>query len=288
MHTDVNSPPTPALRETFLLKHRSLTHLPNPSQDRSPDSHAHRIGVDVPDGTRSRPGTWFSSRTSHVCWRPSSWGAWLKLPSFCLWTHSPQWVTSHPPETLDFPVIPGFRHGAPVDSASLVGASCFRCVCLNDKTPLTWFLSLQLLVFTRSNYSSLLVERQIDRLYYLHINIFPGSSEVKASAWNAGDPGSIPVSGRSPGERNGNPLQSSCLENPMNRGAWWATVHGVEKSRTRLSDFTFTFHTYITVLYVLYSYMYLLKRQRNPSWEICMQVRKQQLELDMEQQTGSK
>ena len=44
------------------------------------------------------------------------------------------------------------------------------------------------------------------------------------------------------GEGNGNPLQYSCLENPMDRGAWWAVVHGVAKSRTRLSDFTFTFH----------------------------------------------
>jgi len=44
------------------------------------------------------------------------------------------------------------------------------------------------------------------------------------------------------GEGNGHPLQYSCLENPMNRGAWWAAVHGVAKSRTRLSDFTFTFH----------------------------------------------
>ena len=69
---------------------------------------------------------------------------------------------------------------------------------------------------------------------------FPGGSEVKASASNAGDLGSIPGSGRSPGEGNGNPLQDSCLENPMDRGAWWATVHGVAKSRTRLSDFTRT------------------------------------------------
>ena len=61
------------------------------------------------------------------------------------------------------------------------------------------------------------------------------------SACNAGDLGSIPGSGRSPGEGNGNPLQCSCLENPMNEGAWWATVHGVAKSQTRLSDFTFTF-----------------------------------------------
>ena len=64
----------------------------------------------------------------------------------------------------------------------------------------------------------------------------------KESACNAGDSGSIPGSGRSPGEGSGNPLQYSCLGNPMDRGAWWATVHGVAKSRTRLSDFAFTFH----------------------------------------------
>ena len=67
---------------------------------------------------------------------------------------------------------------------------------------------------------------------------FPGGSEIKASAWNAGDTGSIPGLGRSPGEGNGNPLQYSCLENSMEGGAWWATVHGVIKSQTRLSDFT--------------------------------------------------
>ena len=67
---------------------------------------------------------------------------------------------------------------------------------------------------------------------------FPGGSEVKASACNVGDLGSIPGSGRSPGEGNGNPLQYSCLENPMDGGTWWATVHGVAKSRTRLSNFT--------------------------------------------------
>ena len=74
---------------------------------------------------------------------------------------------------------------------------------------------------------------------------FPGGSEVKASACNEGDLGSIPGSGRCPEEGNGNPLQYSCLENPMDVGAWWATVHGVVKSQTRLSDFTFTF--YITI-----------------------------------------
>ena len=56
------------------------------------------------------------------------------------------------------------------------------------------------------------------------------------------DPGSIPGSGRCPGGEHGNPLQCSCLENPMDRGAWQAAVHGVLRSWTRLSDFTFTFH----------------------------------------------
>ena len=67
---------------------------------------------------------------------------------------------------------------------------------------------------------------------------FPGDSDGKASAYNAGDPGLIPGLGRPPGEGSGNPLQYSCLENPMDRGAWWAAVHGVTESRTRLSDFT--------------------------------------------------
>ena len=70
---------------------------------------------------------------------------------------------------------------------------------------------------------------------------FPDGSEVKVSACNAGDLGLIPGSGRSPEEEKGNPLQYSCLENPMDRGAWWATVHRITKSQTGLSDFTFTF-----------------------------------------------
>ena len=61
---------------------------------------------------------------------------------------------------------------------------------------------------------------------------FPGGSEVKAHTCNAGDMGSIPGLGRFLGEGNGNPLQYSCLEKPMDGGAWWATVHGVTKSRT--------------------------------------------------------
>ena len=70
---------------------------------------------------------------------------------------------------------------------------------------------------------------------YIHIHSckgFPGGSDSKASVCNAGDPGSIPGLGRSPGEGNGSPLQYSCLENPMDGGAWWATVHRVAKSWT--------------------------------------------------------
>ena len=61
---------------------------------------------------------------------------------------------------------------------------------------------------------------------------FPGGLDGKESACNAGEPDSIPQLGRFPGEGNGNPLQYSCLENSMDRGAWWATVHGVTKSQT--------------------------------------------------------
>ena len=69
------------------------------------------------------------------------------------------------------------------------------------------------------NYSSLIFD------------LFPGGSEVKVCARNAGGLGSVPGLGTSPGEGNGNPLQYSCLENPMDGGAWWATVHRVAKSQ---------------------------------------------------------
>ena len=74
---------------------------------------------------------------------------------------------------------------------------------------------------------------------------FSGGSDGKASLCSAGDQGSIPGLGRSPGEGNGSPLQYSCLENPMDGGAWWATVHGVANSRIWLSDFTFHFQGHL-------------------------------------------
>ena len=69
---------------------------------------------------------------------------------------------------------------------------------------------------------------------------FPGSSEVKASACNVRDLGSIPGSGRSSGEGNGNPLQYSCLENPKDGEAWWATVRGVRKELDTTERLHFT------------------------------------------------
>ena len=84
----------------------------------------------------------------------------------------------------------------------------------NTSVPLTWNYVL------------------INELY----KIKAGGSDGKESACNAGDQGSVPGSGRSPGEGNGNPLQYSCLENSMDRGAWQATVHGVAKSWTRLNN----------------------------------------------------
>ena len=68
------------------------------------------------------------------------------------------------------------------------------------------------------------------------VGSFLGGSDGKESPFNAGDLGSIPESGRSPGKGNDNPLQYSCLENPMDKGAWEATVHRVAKSQKRLSD----------------------------------------------------
>ena len=79
-------------------------------------------------------------------------------------------------------------------------------------------------------------------------------SDGKVSAYNTGDLGSIPGSGRSPGGGNGKPLQYSSLENPMDRGAWWATGHGVINSWTWLSDFT-------------HSLLHLLHCRRNATGE---------------------
>ena len=71
----------------------------------------------------------------------------------------------------------------------------------------------------------------------------PRGLSDKESACSIGDPSSIPWLGRSPEQGNGNPLHYSCLENPVDRGAWRATVHGATKSRTRVSDWHVHVHT---------------------------------------------
>ena len=78
--------------------------------------------------------------------------------------------------------------------------------------------------------------------YLSRIKDLPCSLEGKESACNAGDPGSIPASGRSSGEGNDNQLQYSCLENPIDRGTWQAIVHWVAKSWTRLSNQHYYFY----------------------------------------------
>ena len=84
---------------------------------------------------------------------------------------------------------------------------------------------------SHSNMTLLLVPHEISivTLFLLLVLGFCHNSVGKSSACKAGDPDSIPGSGRSPGEGNGKPLQYSCLENPMDRGAWQATVHGIAR-----------------------------------------------------------
>ena len=113
------------------------------------------------------------------------------------------------------------------------------------------FLVKIILEFHNSDRSTWCYHSQ-SRLSGLHLKLvsimfggFAGGSDSKVSVCSAGDPSSIPGLGSAPGEGNGSPLQYSCLENAVDGGVWWATVHGVAKSRTQLSDFTFTFKEFI-------------------------------------------
>ena len=88
---------------------------------------------------------------------------------------------------------------------------------------------------------------------------FPGNSVVTNLPANAGNMDPIPGLQRSPGGGNGKPLPCSCLGNPMDRGAWWATVHGVAKSRTRLSNLTITSSPKTTISHLLLQLVLLLQ-----------------------------
>ena len=89
---------------------------------------------------------------------------------------------------------------------------------------------------------------------------FPGGSDGKQSARSVGDQGLIPGSERSPGEENGYPLQCSCLENPMDRGTWWATVHGVTKN-LRLSTHILDIGLIYSRKKYIYTYTYIFKKK---------------------------
>ena len=105
---------------------------------------------------------------------------------------------------------------------------CWRNCCLQALKQDFFFF------FYRICESASYLSRDSNLLEYI-----PGGLDGKVSVYNAGEPSSILGLGRSPGEGNGNPLQYYCLENSMGKGAWQATVPGVVKSRTQLSDFTF-------------------------------------------------
>ena len=108
----------------------------------------------------------------------------------------------------------------------LWGKWCFRST-NNNNHPLRWCNS---------------INKSLCELHLCKISWddgFPGGASGKESTCKAGDSGLIPGSGRVPGEGYGSPLQYSCLENPLDRGAWWAAVHGATKSQTRLSKTLF-------------------------------------------------
>ena len=103
-----------------------------------------------------------------------------------------------------------------------------QCSCLeNPMDRKAWWTTVQGVTMSQTQ-----LNNSHTHIHTHTLIIFPGGSAGKESACNAGDPGLIPGLGRSPGAGNGNPLQYSCLENPMDRGARWAIVHGVAKSRT--------------------------------------------------------
>ena len=106
-------------------------------------------------------------------------------------------------------------------------------------------------------------------------------AQMVESACNVGNTASIPGSGRHPGEGNGNPLQYSCLENPVDRGAWQATVHGVAKSRTRLMNFTLSKQDFLiemvrvdilTLFTMLWKHFQLFNIKYDVSFRFCTNI----------------
>ena len=105
-----------------------------------------------------------------------------------------------------------------------------------------FFFVLKLINIVWSNTVNLRKRKYIPHVW---MEIFPGGLDGKESACNVGDLGSIPDLGRSPGGGHSNSLQYSCLENLMDRGVWWATVHGISKSQTWLTHTHIHTHTFV-------------------------------------------
>ena len=121
--------------------------------------------------------------------------------------------------------IPGLGRSPGEGNGNRLQYSCLE----NPMDRGTWRAAVHGVTKSRTQLSNL-------TLFFFLKLYFPGGSDSKESACNVGDLSSIPGLGRSPGGWHGNPLCYSCLENPKERGAWRATVHGVAKSRTWLSD----------------------------------------------------
>ena len=129
---------------------------------------------------------------------------------------------------------------------------------VNPITPFHLYSAKQVIMATYTQISHLIVKRGWERLFIGRLvpfsSAFPGGSVVKNLPANAEverDVGSIPVLGRSPGDGNGKPLRYSCLENPMDRGAWQDTVHGVTKSQTGLSMHAFCLQSVVAFNHIL-------------------------------------
>ena len=160
-------------------------------------------------------------------------------------TPTPTPPSSHVNKNISLGIVVSWRDGKPASGWSQCcgwqGGKTKNVGLLNSQT-LKWILTFSLLLFEKIHFLC----------FYQHSlwfsRGFPGGSDGKESSCNAGDLGSIPGSGRSPGEGNGYPLQYSCLENSMYMGAQWAIVHGVAKSQTQLSNWHFHFHFVIVRL----------------------------------------